>query len=155
MTTAAFKAKLQDRLEAKSIPIPHCGCWIWISEMSSSGYGRLRIANSSRSAHRVAWEAYRGSIPHGMHVLHTCDIPSCINPDHLWLGTHAENMRDMSQKQRCGNQRGELNNNTKLTSEQVLLIRSDPRSQRVIALVYNVSKSSISDIKSHRRWGHL
>lgn len=94
---------LADHLMESSIPVPFSGCWLWLLSLDRDGYGRCSLGPKFVNAHRLSWTAFRGPIPFGMHVLHTCDIPSCINPDHLWLGTHLDNMRDRSAKGRSRN----------------------------------------------------
>lgn len=79
------------------IPVPWSGCWLWEGYVRS-GYGRLR----QKSVHRLAWEDANGPIPNGMSVLHRCDVRLCCNPDHLFVGTNADNNRDMSSKGRNG-----------------------------------------------------
>lgn len=92
---------LKDRIEASSIPEPNSGCWLWLGAYDRDGYGRLQVGpGSPKAAHRASWEAFNGTIPHGLYVLHRCDLPACVNPDHLWLGTHSDNMRDCSAKGR-------------------------------------------------------
>jgi hypothetical protein len=74
------------------------GCHLWTGARNVWGYGRLKREGVMLAAHRVAWEMAHGPIPDGLHVLHHCDVRLCVNPEHLFLGTHADNMRDMSDK---------------------------------------------------------
>lgn len=80
------------------------GCWRWTGSFVRNGYGRLSAAKDSNReavyAHRVSWQLHRGPVPDGLYVLHTCDNRWCVKPDHLWLGTNADNMRDMVRKGR-------------------------------------------------------
>lgn len=79
------------------------GCWPWVGARSSSGrYGALAVHGKTQGAHRVSWAIHHGPIPDGMHVLHKCDNPICVNPSHLFLGSHLENMADMTSKGRRG-----------------------------------------------------
>lgn len=78
------------------------GCWEWIASTNQK-YGHISVSNvggtkKMRNAHRVSWELYNGPIPEGLQVLHKCDNRLCVNPDHLFLGTHQDNMNDMKQK---------------------------------------------------------
>lgn len=128
------------------------------------------LGRKSRSfrAHRFAWEITRGPIPDGLHVLHRCDNPPCCNPDHLFLGTHIDNVADMVAKgrgakgERSGARlhpervaRGERNGTAKLTAAQVAEIRATPRkvgSQHALALRFGVSDATISMIVNGKAW---
>jgi hypothetical protein len=135
-------------------------CWICTSHYKDyDGYPRKWINGKKQKISRIFYEKYKGLIPQGMHVLHTCDTPACINPDHLWLGTHYENMQDMAKKGRTAHlireQNGEKNHMAKLTESQVLEIRSMSGFQREIAQKYGISRQIVSDIKNYRKWKHL
>ena len=89
---------VKERIRNKLIKDPS-GCWIWMGGISR-GYGAIKIKGKNKKVHRVMWELTNGSIPKGIFVLHKCDITECANPDHLFLGTHTDNMKDMIQKGR-------------------------------------------------------
>lgn len=82
------------------IEVQDSGCHLWMGGKSGDGYGQIRIRGTMLRCHRLAWAIEHGPIPVGMWVLHTCDVPACVNPDHLFLGSHQENQTDMAKKQR-------------------------------------------------------
>ena len=137
---------LVERFAAQSIPEPYSGCWLWIGATNNRGYGRIKVNDQSVYAHRASWEMHVGQIPPALCVMHKCDTPSCVNPAHLSLGTHAENMGDMGRKGRAGVSIGERNGQAKLNDEQVRAIRADRRPQQEIAASYGVAPSRISEI---------
>ena len=95
------KKTIKDRFNDSYIPVTETGCWIWTGALNRHrGYGRLRFKDKEIKAHRYSWELHNGPIPDGLQVLHKCDTPACVNPDHLWLGTHKENMHDCIKKGR-------------------------------------------------------
>lgn len=97
------KEELEDRIPRFNelyTPITESGCWIWIGATDAKGYGLFTVHQRSMRAHRFSFEIHNGEIPEGFHVCHSCDIPSCVNPSHLWLGTALENNRDIHNKGR-------------------------------------------------------
>ena len=133
-------------------------CWEWTSSKNYGGYGTFCLGKTTFLAHRIAYTILIGKIPSAMCVLHTCDNRSCVNPDHLWIGTYADNYHDMAAKGRvsAANQTcGEDHPNAKLTTKQVIAIRSSSENQYLIAERLGVSQSIISDIKSRKTWRHV
>lgn len=145
---------LADRLLDMVMPVTECGCWIFIGCLTNKGYGNFSIAaGKSRLAHRVSYELFRGQIPDGKHVLHRCDMPACINPDHLFLGTHLDNVADMIKKNR--NTKGETVGNSKLTEADVLYIRLSPASGTSLSQLTGFSQGTISMVRNRRIWRHI
>jgi hypothetical protein len=94
---------MAERFASKVSPEPTSGCWLWDGQVDLNGYARISRGppwTRITFGHRVAWELHRGPIPTGLSVLHRCDVPGCVNPDHLFLGTQADNMADMNAKGR-------------------------------------------------------
>lgn len=127
-------------------------CWVWTGDLDDSGYGK----RGAQRVHRKAWELAYGPIPVGLLVLHRCDNPPCVRPDHLFLGTHADNMRDMVAKGRqnrpAHGSPGERNPRAILTAEQVAEIRQATETHRQVAARYGMSIAAIRDIRQGRRW---
>lgn len=141
---------------ARRTQIAESGCWLWIGTRDpKTGYGALRIGKKMMKAHRVSWDLYNGPIPDGLKVLHQCDVPNCINPDHLFLGTQLDNVRDMIAKGRKSSHAGELNGRAKLTAEQAAEIKLATGSLHEIARRYGVGKSIVGYIRSGQNWKHL
>ena len=128
------------------------GCWMF-SQTGSHPYGAMQWSGSRMLAHRVSWIIHRGPIPDGLYVCHSCDTPGCVNPDHLWLGDNAANMRDMAEKGRS--KRGEQHPKAKLTKADVLAIRESGDTQRSLASAYGVGHSTIWQIKRGGIWSWL
>ena len=147
---------ITERLEHYSMPVTESGCQIWIGGIGKPGYGALNVGNGKvRTAHSLAWENKNGAIPKGVCVLHRCDIRSCINPDHLFLGTRADNVADMDAKGRRKTSVGEDRNTSVLTEEDVKKIRAMNGSQRSIAKMFNVNHATIGAIKRRSAWKHI
>jgi len=135
-------------------------CWLCISHKGGKGYPVTKINQKHYSVHRLFYEKFIGPIPEGMEVCHKCDNPQCINPDHLFIGTHADNMRDMCAKGRNNYilppvLKGELNPGAKLSPSQVLEIRKDERKRKEIAEQYHISLTTVCEIKNRIKWKHL
>lgn len=130
------------------------GCWLWTASKWSYGHGRMSAGNGrDTGAHRVSWEIHYGPIPDGLHVLHHCDNPSCVRPDHLFLGTHADNMRDRDAKGRGTS--GERHPFAKLTNVDAEFIRKMAKAgikQRRLAELFDVSPATICEVVSGKRW---
>lgn len=126
-------------------------CWHWTAFRSPRGYGRVADGKrSSRGAHCVAWELWNESdVPSGKVVMHRCDVPSCVNPYHLQIGTQRDNMRDAAAKGRLPRQRGDANGLSKLTDADVVAIRARPKSESNIAVAaeFCVSHQLISRVR--------
>ncbi|WP_424624465.1 HNH endonuclease signature motif containing protein [Achromobacter marplatensis] len=142
-----------ERFESHVERIPESGDWIWTGRVDKNGYGRFEAAGKTWQAHRFSFEAAFGPIQGGLFVCHRCDVPACVNPSHLFLGTNLQNVADRDRKGRQACQ--SRIRTSKLNAEQVLAIRADPRRMRKIAADYGVSCTSISEIKSGRSWSSL
>jgi hypothetical protein len=135
------------------LPEPNSGCWLWAGTVSRVGYGTMTRHRQTFKAHRVAFEMFCDPIPDGAHVLHRCDVRSCVNPDHLFLGTNADNVRDKVSKGRQA--KGEGAGLAKLTESSVRAIRADTGSTRELAIKYGVGKSTTACILAGKSWKHV
>lgn len=147
------------RFDAKYVPEPNSGCWLWVGATTKQGYGSFYVADKqARLAHRVSWFLHRGEMPPpSIKVCHSCDTPACVNPDHLWLGSQRDNAADCIQKGRARRARqvGETNPAAVLRESDVEAILNDRRSYSQIARAYGCSQSSIGMIKTGRNWKHI
>lgn len=141
------------------------GCWSWVGTQSIDGYGVIKYKGRQYKAHRLVWEIFNGPIPDNMFVCHKCDNPSCVNPDHLFIGTPNDNVQDMMRKgrHRVGDKsqclRGEDHPFSKLTQSQVLDIdrfyREGLLTRAELAERYKVSKALVDKIVQHSHWNHV
>lgn len=139
------------------------GCWEWLGCVGLDGYGLLKrrgISKNALAAHRYSWYLHKGHLS-SKSICHTCDNRLCVNPGHLFEGTHEDNMRDMVDKGRsvrCGRvQLGSLNSNSKLTEEDVKVIlgSSPSKTNKELGVIFGVSHSTISSIRLGKTWNKL
>lgn len=133
---------------------PDAKCWLWVGGVNSDGYG-VWTAHGETKAHRASWVLHNGAIPAERHVLHKCDRPNCVNPDHLFLGTHQDDMADLRAKGRAYGAKGEANYSAKLTSDQAMAIMCDGRPGAIIAAEFGITKEMVSNIRNGKSWTHL
>ncbi len=146
------------RFDSKWTPEPYSGCWLWFGGRTNFGHGTFRLPGRIReSAHRVSWMLNVGDIPKGMSVLHKCDVPSCVNPDHLFIGTQADNIADMTKKGRGRKtfMKGHAPLNAKLTIEQVKEIRSRTESRKLLSVKFGVSINTINSVLYGSNWRNI
>ena len=144
-----------ERFEKKVSPEPNSGCWLWLNTQERYGLFHFCPGNID-GAHRAAWRLFRGPIPDGLFVLHRCDVPRCVNPDHLFLGTQLENRRDCQRKNRVA--RGASIGNAMLTEDIVATIKCRHRSGERpidIARSLNLKRVTISAVVTGRNWAHI
>ncbi len=148
------KQPLQKRFEKFVMPEPNSGCWLWTGGTDGSGYGQIGNGHGKTiHAHRASWLIYKGLIPDGLSVLHKCDNPPCVNPQHLFLGTQQDNITDCCNKKRqCIGQERPI---AKLTNEMVIAIRRDPRTHKEIAIAFNISRTTVAYVKNGKTWKHV
>jgi hypothetical protein len=152
-----------ERLKQKVEIDPRTACWNWTASLRPTGYGQMRFLGTTELAHRVSWVLFRGPIPKAenrygtMNVLHHCDNPKCVNPEHLFIGDQADNANDAVSKKRWGKRgcKGESHGKSVLTEKDVKAIRDSTLSTTQLAREYGVSKSNIQHVLKRRCWRHI
>jgi hypothetical protein len=148
----------RERFERKVLPwFEPNGCQLWIGTINkqSGGHGRFYLNKKYPTAHRVSYELYVGPIPNDMQVLHKCDNPPCVNPDHLFLGTQQDNIADMGAKGRKKVFHGIEHGMAKINPEKAFEIRwlhASGYSSRKLAAMYDVSKRTIQNVYQNKLW---
>lgn len=129
-------------------------CWMWTRSKYKNGYGHLQVGGKRVMTHRYAYMLWRGKIPEGMLVCHKCDNPPCCNPEHLFLGTHKDNLRDAMAKGRwwAHGAHGERNQGAKITAEQALLIRDSSAPTKLLSEQFGISYGQIQKIRNRESW---
>lgn len=128
-------------------------CWLWQGSHHKDGYGNF--SGHSGGAHRVAWKLINGPIPPGLLVCHRCDVRRCVNPSHMFLGTHLDNTRDMIAKARQKPPHGERLPQSKLSVEKVRAIRASTEPAQMLAARYGVTRLTIYGVRQRRSWTHV
>ena len=140
---SASKSK-EERLDCY-IPVTESGCWLWLGSIDGAGYPRYYsgagVMQRSLSATRLFFEHFNGLVPDGMLLCHRCDVPSCVNPSHLFLGTHKENSDDMFAKGRNKNTR------TKLSKIERLFIKSSIEGTSILAERFGVTRRNVRHLR--------
>jgi hypothetical protein len=121
-------------------------CWEWLSNLDKNGYGEIRVNNKTKKAHRISYELYKGEIPINMFICHKCDNPSCVNPNHLFLGTHQDNVNDKVNKKR---------QHSKLNENDIMSILNSNEKSIILSKIYDVSQKHINRIKRREQWKHI
>ena len=139
-------------------------CWLWLKSTRSYGYGQYWFRRKIVETHRISWILTHGDIPKGMCVCHACDVPACVNPSHLFLGTQRDNLADMHRKGRDFSHfrehpsKGEANRRAKLTEDEVRAIRTryaSGESLRALGRAFHVDFTCISSVVNRKTWRHI
>lgn len=174
MPDTGRKRPIKDRLMGKVRKEPS-GCWIWTGTKNGGGYGTIGLGAASEGkgfVHRVAYRLFKGPIPPGMCVCHTCDVRLCVNPDHLFVGTMLDNMADAKRKGRmpkgktwptkartAGQVRGERHGRAKLSERQarqiLRLFQEGNGNKRQLADRFGVCRATVANIVVGRNWSHI
>ncbi len=150
-----FNSTFVDRFWAKVNKTE--SCWLWTASVLGMGYGQITKNGRGEmiKAHRASYIMAYGAVPKGKLVCHSCDMPGCVNPQHLFLGSCADNHADRNKKGRQA--KGENSGQAKLTEEKVLEIRAlvDSYTQEELAKMYNTCKATIWNVVMRKTWKHI
>lgn len=138
---------------------PFGGCWLWAGTLiKGTGYGQMEVERRAISAHRLSYQLHKGPIPKDLSVLHKCDVRACVNPDHLFLGTHRDNMADMTRKGRANPRIGDDHARCKITAADVPRILARlllGETCAAVAVDYGVTDCAINAIRRGKSWNHV
>lgn len=153
-STNSLDLSAEERFWMKVVrPEDPAACWVWVGAKDGTGYGRLNLPSLSRSAHRAVFALLGKPVPKGVVVCHRCDNPACVNPDHLFLGSMADNQADMARKNRSAH--GSKSPHAKLTEadvRRVIAMREAGLQHGEIATAVGVHRVTVTDILSGRTW---
>ena len=161
-TNGNKKPTLEERIMSKTIKLKN-GCWLWTGAKSGGNgtekykYGYINVSGKIKRVHRVLYEITNNIVLDKKHLLHRCDNPACVNPEHMFVGNHQDNMNDMISKKRDYHPKGELNH-SKLTEKQVLKIRAMAKngdSSTLLSIQFGVHVSTIRGIVTRKKWKHI
>jgi len=151
-----------ERIMRRAVPVTESGCLLWEGYCNKCGYGCIRHKGKSWLTHRLVYELKHGSIPPDLSVCHHCDVPACINLEHLFLGTRSDNTRDAQRKGRFAPTQGSHNGNAKLTEDQVRWAREQyarygrgEGGSHAICERLGIKQQTLSDIIARRKWPHV
>jgi hypothetical protein len=148
---------IQERFESQFIPEPNSGCWLWTEKLDRDGYGRFCCGDGKTvSAHRFSWQSNFGDLNPDMNVCHTCDVPCCVNPEHLFLGSHIENQADKFRKGRAA--RGEKIGISKFVGSQIIEMRELRKSGLTfndLGIKFDCAPSTAHRICTNQGWKHI
>jgi hypothetical protein len=152
--------KTRKKIKKQSYINTKTGCWEWQKYLNRCGYGQISYRGNHARAHRISWIVFKGDIPEGLCVLHKCDNPKCINPDHLFLGTRKDNNDDMRLKGRRNDvgAPGIRARHAKFNDEQILNIRTYENTWKnceILGKQFDVSPNTIYRILKRETWKHL
>lgn len=151
---------VESRFHGRWIEDPVTGCWNWTKRLCAKGYGHIwegGVGGKALYAHRVSWMLHREESMVGLLVCHKCDNRACVNPGHLFVGTHLDNNRDMMTKGRSRNRPtpGSTHYRAMLDESKVAHIRSSSESSKSLAVLFGVAPSTIRGVRCHHRWKHV
>lgn len=150
VTNSLFDKKTKDRF-FKFVPHLTSGCWNWEGPVTKNGYGEFHYDGSPKYTHRIAYRMYYGEIPDGLLVCHKCDNRRCVNPSHLYAGTHSDNLQD--KYDRLPGSHDKIINYSKVTESDALAmkeLRSQGMTYENISKIFNVTRPTISNIVNDR-----
>lgn len=138
-----------------NIEISDSGCWEWTASILRNGYGNFSVNNKVTCVHRWAYQHYIGPIQKGLFVCHSCDNRKCVNPDHLFIGTHGDNIRDASKKGRLKNIKRNPHHLTESQVVEIIKLLQFSKAYSSIAKIFSISRQAIYLIDHNRSWKHL